>query len=136
VFDIDHQAKTLKLQLYTHFFFFTFTSFLILFPFYSPDGTYFDVTTDDVLYDTNPKKGDVVTFSFESFSRSPIPVRPKIFRIRTDVLWEDIVRTDIKDSSKARSGTNHKKTKIKKCNEKRECSGGTRMRRKVRNALR
>eukprot|EP00026_Physarum_polycephalum_P001959 Phypoly_transcript_01963.p1 GENE.Phypoly_transcript_01963~~Phypoly_transcript_01963.p1 ORF type:complete len:985 (-),score=156.37 Phypoly_transcript_01963:23-2977(-) len=82
VFDVDSIARTLKLQL--------------------PDGTYFDITADDVLYDTNPKKGDVVTFSFENYSRSVIPVRPKVFRVRTDVFWEDIVRTHIKDRAKIR----------------------------------
>ena len=62
------------------------------------------MTADDVLYDATPKKGDVVTFSFETYSRNPIPVRPKIFRVRTDVFWEDIVRTHVKDSANRREG--------------------------------
>ena len=79
------------------------------------------MTADDVLYDVDPKKGDVVTFSFETYSRSTVPVRPKIFRIRTDVNWEDVVRSYIKDSPKEeRAGIQKKKRRKKKKKEEDE----------------
>ena len=35
--------------------------------------------------------GDVVSFSFESSARRELPVNPRIYRIRTDIEWEDVV---------------------------------------------
>lgn len=36
------------------------------------------------------KVGDVVSFTYNIDIRKSLPVSPKIFRIRNDVLWEDI----------------------------------------------
>ena len=47
------------------------------------------VPQEDVLIPT-PSVGEIVSFSFESHARRDVPVRPKIYRIRTDVSWEDI----------------------------------------------
>ena len=38
-----------------------------------------------------PSVGDVVSFSFEIYARRDVPARPTIYRIRTDVSWEDVV---------------------------------------------
>jgi hypothetical protein len=35
--------------------------------------------------------GDIVTFSFDNQRRQDLPVCPKIERIRTDLLWDDVV---------------------------------------------
>jgi hypothetical protein len=43
------------------------------------------------------KQGDVVTFSYESHARRALPVRPKIERIRTDLLWLDVLANAVKD---------------------------------------
>lgn len=39
-----------------------------------------------------PRMGDVVTFTYDSFSPKSIPTRPKIYRIRTDTTWKEILR--------------------------------------------
>jgi hypothetical protein len=38
-----------------------------------------------------PKKGEIVTLDYESYSRKSAPVNPTIVRIRTDLRWEDVV---------------------------------------------
>jgi hypothetical protein len=57
---------------------------------FRPNGTTFVVPAHDVLIPP-PAIGDVVTFSYESHARRDLPVNPKIFRIRTDVTWEEVV---------------------------------------------
>lgn len=37
-----------------------------------------------------PKKGDVITYSFEGL-RSQMPVAPTFISVRHDILWEDLV---------------------------------------------
>lgn len=39
-----------------------------------------------------PKSGDIVSFSFQSYSPRAIPVRPEIFRIRGELTWESVVK--------------------------------------------
>ena len=39
-----------------------------------------------------PKKGDIVTVEYLSFSKTAAPVSPTIVRIRRDVVWQDAVR--------------------------------------------
>jgi hypothetical protein len=48
----------------------------------------------------NPKKGDIVTFAYETYSRSSVPVHPKVFRIRTDLNWEAVVKNFLHDIPK------------------------------------
>jgi hypothetical protein len=43
------------------------------------------------------KKGDVVTFSYDNYSRHAVPVNAKINRIRCDVSWEEIVENYERD---------------------------------------
>lgn len=38
-----------------------------------------------------PKKGDVVSFTYQSFSRA-VPLFPRLTRIRTDLEWRDVLR--------------------------------------------
>lgn len=48
----------------------------------------------ELVSDVRPKVGDVVTFEYDSFSRSSsssIPIAPKISRIRTDLSWESVL---------------------------------------------
>ena len=37
--------------------------------------------------------GDMVTFSYDTYSRREAPVNPKIQRVRTDMSWEDVVNS-------------------------------------------
>jgi hypothetical protein len=46
------------------------------------------------------KRGDVVTFSYETLSRRAVPVNPEILRVRTDLTWIDVVRSFLSDNSK------------------------------------
>lgn len=46
-----------------------------------------------------PSVGDIVSFSAESFSRRAAPVGPRIFRIRTDVSWDDVVANSISETA-------------------------------------
>lgn len=46
----------------------------------------------------SPKLGDVVTFSYESNIRRDIPVHPKIYRIRTDISWEEVMYNSLQDN--------------------------------------
>lgn len=55
----------------------------------------------NVVCDPKPKKGDVVTFWFESFSRNAVPVKPTIYRIRTDIAWKDVMHNHAKDISQS-----------------------------------
>lgn len=38
-------------------------------------------------------EGDIVSFSFETFSRNSTPVKPFIFRVRIDLSWEDVIKS-------------------------------------------
>ena len=65
---------------------FAFTSNTYIF--HRPDGKVFTVPAQDVRIPM-PSVGDVVTFSFDSYARRDLPVNPKIYRIRTDISWDD-----------------------------------------------
>ena len=45
-----------------------------------------------------PKKGDVVTFSYDDYSRKALPVNPTIFQIRQDLAWDDVVRNFLREA--------------------------------------
>eukprot|EP00026_Physarum_polycephalum_P002504 Phypoly_transcript_02511.p1 GENE.Phypoly_transcript_02511~~Phypoly_transcript_02511.p1 ORF type:complete len:789 (+),score=87.01 Phypoly_transcript_02511:70-2436(+) len=68
VVGVDHEAVHLKL----------------------PEGQEFSIPMEDVRI-RKPSVGDVVSFTFESYARRDVPARPTIYRIRTDVSWEDVV---------------------------------------------
>eukprot|EP00026_Physarum_polycephalum_P001467 Phypoly_transcript_01469.p1 GENE.Phypoly_transcript_01469~~Phypoly_transcript_01469.p1 ORF type:complete len:1107 (+),score=182.36 Phypoly_transcript_01469:326-3322(+) len=57
-----------------------------------PNGKTFEVPPQEVAIPT-PKVGDIVSFSSESQARRELPVGPKIFRVRTDVSWADVLRS-------------------------------------------
>eukprot|EP00026_Physarum_polycephalum_P002865 Phypoly_transcript_02874.p1 GENE.Phypoly_transcript_02874~~Phypoly_transcript_02874.p1 ORF type:complete len:846 (+),score=138.45 Phypoly_transcript_02874:54-2591(+) len=56
-----------------------------------PDLSTFPVPVDAISCKM-PKSGDIVSFSFQSYSQKSLPVKPEIFRIRTDLTWEGIVQ--------------------------------------------
>ena len=45
-----------------------------------------------------PKRGEVVTFTYESM-KFGVPFNPVIYRSRSDILWEDVVRDVNEDKS-------------------------------------
>lgn len=38
-----------------------------------------------------PKAGDIVTFSYENYTRRAVPVNPKLVRTRFDLSWKQVV---------------------------------------------
>jgi hypothetical protein len=44
-----------------------------------------------------PSIGDVVTFSFDNYARRDLPVNPKIYRVRTDISWDDVIHNYAKE---------------------------------------
>jgi hypothetical protein len=44
-----------------------------------------------------PKAGEVISFTYENFAQSSIPIKPKIYRIRKDINWKDVVNSFLKD---------------------------------------
>ena len=64
--------------------------FILLTIISSPEGQEFSVPMEDVRI-RMPSVGDVVSFSFEIYARRDVPARPIMYRIRTDVSWEDVV---------------------------------------------
>ena len=55
-----------------------------------PNGMHFTVPEQSVEV-PRLSVGDVVTFSYESFSRKHIPVNPIIHRLRTDLSWHHVI---------------------------------------------
>ena len=66
------------------FFFFPSSCFLISL---RPDGVSFKVPVQKI----QPKKGDVVTFSYDSYTVRSVPLNPRIYRIRGDMTWEEAI---------------------------------------------
>jgi hypothetical protein len=56
---------------------------LILF---RPDGVTFALPSSVPL-----KRGDIVTFTYDNFSRYAIPIKPRVVRVRKDLAWEEVV---------------------------------------------
>eukprot|EP00026_Physarum_polycephalum_P001288 Phypoly_transcript_01289.p1 GENE.Phypoly_transcript_01289~~Phypoly_transcript_01289.p1 ORF type:complete len:982 (+),score=115.84 Phypoly_transcript_01289:110-3055(+) len=54
-----------------------------------PDGVSFKIPMQKVV----PKKGDVVTFSYDSYTVKSVPLNPRNYRIRTDMTWEEAIHT-------------------------------------------
>lgn len=51
----------------------------------------FNVPPENMLLKQQLKPGDIVTFTFDSYSRRAAPVDPKITHKREDISWEDIL---------------------------------------------
>jgi hypothetical protein len=54
------------------------------------------VTNDDV-FTPALRVGDVVSFSYERNPKTDMPYNPKIVRIRTDLVWEDVIQSSHND---------------------------------------
>jgi hypothetical protein len=62
--------------------------------FLRPEGESFKVKLESVLLSppTPLQIGDVVTFSYDNYTRYSLPVDPKIYRVRPDLDWKDVLR--------------------------------------------
>lgn len=45
----------------------------------------------DVRLTPRPKRGDIVTFSYDNYSRLSLPVHPILQRVRSDLSWDHIL---------------------------------------------
>eukprot|EP00026_Physarum_polycephalum_P002904 Phypoly_transcript_02913.p1 GENE.Phypoly_transcript_02913~~Phypoly_transcript_02913.p1 ORF type:complete len:747 (+),score=87.92 Phypoly_transcript_02913:75-2315(+) len=61
----------------------------------TPEGATFSVPKEECLKQISavPKKGEIVTFTYENLSRRDAPTNPKLLRIRKDVSWESVVHS-------------------------------------------
>eukprot|EP00026_Physarum_polycephalum_P002482 Phypoly_transcript_02489.p1 GENE.Phypoly_transcript_02489~~Phypoly_transcript_02489.p1 ORF type:complete len:757 (+),score=113.72 Phypoly_transcript_02489:481-2751(+) len=77
------------------------------------DGTSFKINTpSSEEMDPLPNIGDIVMFSYENYSKSMIPVEPKIQRIRTDLSWDEVLQNAQRDTNDAAQLNSTSKKKI------------------------
>lgn len=65
---------------------------------FSPDGVVFEVSSEN-LVDVSLNRGDIVSFSYERYSRRAAPVDPIVYRVRADLIWENVVQDHIRYAS-------------------------------------
>eukprot|EP00026_Physarum_polycephalum_P003804 Phypoly_transcript_03819.p1 GENE.Phypoly_transcript_03819~~Phypoly_transcript_03819.p1 ORF type:complete len:654 (+),score=64.41 Phypoly_transcript_03819:47-2008(+) len=58
----------------------------------TPHGRTFGVLSPDILLPSLPPLGAIVSVSFDNAARRDAPVNAKVYRVRRDVEWEDVVR--------------------------------------------
>eukprot|EP00026_Physarum_polycephalum_P003023 Phypoly_transcript_03032.p1 GENE.Phypoly_transcript_03032~~Phypoly_transcript_03032.p1 ORF type:complete len:830 (+),score=97.20 Phypoly_transcript_03032:47-2536(+) len=56
-----------------------------------PDGQTFEIEKKKVETERKLKKGDIVSFFYDNFTRAMLPVNPVVYRIRTDLEWKEVV---------------------------------------------
>eukprot|EP00026_Physarum_polycephalum_P001261 Phypoly_transcript_01262.p1 GENE.Phypoly_transcript_01262~~Phypoly_transcript_01262.p1 ORF type:complete len:970 (+),score=114.54 Phypoly_transcript_01262:138-3047(+) len=61
-----------------------------------PQGAKFSVSAQDV-HVAGLSVGDVVSFSYENYARRDLPMNAKIYRIRTDISWPEVVYSSVKE---------------------------------------
>jgi hypothetical protein len=64
--------------------------------FYRPHGDTFSVPAENVDV-PDLAVGDVVSFAYENYARRDLPMNPKIYRIRTDLSWQEVVYSAVKE---------------------------------------
>ena len=65
----------------------------IYLPYHRSNGISFTIPVSNVdpeLLD-RIKEGSIVSFEFENYSQSEMPVKPKITKIRNEIKWEDVL---------------------------------------------
>lgn len=65
-----------------------------------PDGVKFIVPTKHFNTHTKCKKGDIVTFSYDSYAQNSAPVNARVHRIREDITWQFILHEHFKNIAK------------------------------------
>eukprot|EP00026_Physarum_polycephalum_P001243 Phypoly_transcript_01244.p1 GENE.Phypoly_transcript_01244~~Phypoly_transcript_01244.p1 ORF type:complete len:1086 (+),score=113.52 Phypoly_transcript_01244:74-3331(+) len=66
-----------------------------------PDGLVFEVGEDQFDPELKPKSGDVVSFSYDNYSRNAVPVNPFVYRIRMDLTWLHVVRNHYENATQS-----------------------------------
>lgn len=70
---------------------FLFFFFLLINHHCRPDGITFEIGPQNIKCDDKPKLGDIVTFAYENYTRKAVPVEPKVYQIRRDLSWKDVI---------------------------------------------
>lgn len=60
------------------------------------NGTVFEVPWESVRV-PKPTIGDIVSFTSDSSARIDPPLRPIVYRVRTDIHWQDVVQNATKE---------------------------------------
>eukprot|EP00026_Physarum_polycephalum_P004271 Phypoly_transcript_04288.p1 GENE.Phypoly_transcript_04288~~Phypoly_transcript_04288.p1 ORF type:complete len:615 (+),score=69.63 Phypoly_transcript_04288:198-1847(+) len=68
-----------------------------------PDGVTFTVPSESV-HVSGIKMGEIVSFSYETHSRREVPINPLIYRVRTDLVWEDVVLNSFREPGHTSEG--------------------------------
>ena len=63
----------------------------------SPHGQTINVAAADVLLPSPPPLGTIVSVSFDNTARRDAPVNSKVYRIRSDLEWEEVMRSAMRD---------------------------------------
>ena len=58
-----------------------------------PNGVTFELRPESILPSLSPKPGEVVSFSFENYSRRDVPTNPFVEKIRYDLTWENVLQS-------------------------------------------
>jgi hypothetical protein len=81
-----------------------------------------------MLVEEQPNRGDLVTFSYTSYSRNSLPVNPVVYRVRTDISWEDVLQEhETEDADPQLNGTFKQIKKEKKRKNQKKEKGGWRL---------
>ena len=75
------------------FYFFVLSFSFSTHSFHRPDGTFFKVSKEDYELHRPPIRGDIVTFSHDYQTRRFAPSNPVVYRIRSDMTWQDVIKS-------------------------------------------
>lgn len=65
---------------------------IVLTPYYERTNDILaSIPHQNIELNVRPHIGDIVTFESDGYSLKGAPVNPKVFRIRTDLSWEDVL---------------------------------------------
>ena len=81
----NHNSVSLKLYVKSYNSFYLFLLIRL-----RPNGTSLLVPPHDV-YVSTPSVGDIVTFAYESGPKKDNSLNPKIYRIRYDIKWDEVL---------------------------------------------
>ena len=76
---------------------------LITFLPFRPNNVTFVVSTHNNKTNVKLKKGDVVTFTYDDYSRRDTPFNARIYRVRDDLSWEEVVQRYLRDTPHAQA---------------------------------
>lgn len=55
------------------------------------------VSGESIVSELKPKQGDIVSFTYDNYSRTATPLNPKVYRIRSDLSWKHVLRDSLQE---------------------------------------